>query len=65
MDEILPQLKGIELVDGTKDTFDINNLNQLNKLYFVRTSADNDNGFIYFNGKKYGVNTTVLNCGTY
>lgn len=45
--------KGFQLVNGTADNFDIASLNDKLTLYFVRTNADNNDGYLYFNGKKY------------
>lgn len=45
--------KGFQLVNGTADNFDIASLNDKLTLYFVRTNADSNDGYLYFNGKKY------------
>lgn len=45
--------KGFKLVNGTADNFDIASLNDKLTLYFVRTNADSNDGYLYFNGKKY------------
>ena len=34
-------------------------------IYFVRTGTVDDSGYIYFNGKKYGEDETVIDCGDY
>lgn len=34
-------------------------------IYFVRTGTVDDSGFIYFNGKKYGEDEAVIDCGEY
>ena len=56
------QLKGLGFVDGTKEDFDYNDLEE-NVLYFVRTSNDKEQGLAYFNGKKYG--NPSINAGEY
>lgn len=62
---------GFELIDGTSPDFDIEDLDNLAKVYFVRTDADGEQGYIYFNGKKYGngsggvVEITRFDCGEY
>ena len=45
--------KGFQLVNGTADNFDIASLNDKLTLYFVRTNAESNDGYLYFNGKKY------------
>ena len=45
--------KGFQLVNGTADNFDIASLNDKLTLYFVRTNDDSNDGYLYFNGKKY------------
>ena len=56
------QIKGFGFVDGTKEGFDYENL-QDDVLYFVRTSDDKEQGLTYFNGKKYG--NPSINAGEY
>ena len=34
-------------------------------IYFVRTGTVDDSGYLYFNGKKYGEDETVIDCGEY
>ena len=34
-------------------------------IYFVRTGTLDDSGYLYFNGKKYGEDETVIDCGEY
>lgn len=59
------KLNGIEMVDGTKEGFDVESLNNNNnKLYFVRTDEDREDGFIVMNGKKYGTANNI-DCGEY
>lgn len=47
-------LTSIELVDGTTEGFSLDSLTDNKKLYFVRSTPEGDNGFIYLNGKQYG-----------
>ncbi len=55
--------KGFLQVDGTKPNFSINDLEN-GYIYLVRTSADGEDGYIYFNGKKYSQEHTI-DCGEY
>ena len=55
---------GIELVDGTKEGFDVNNLNDNNKMYLIRTDENKDEGYIRMNGKNYKY-SRVIDCGEY
>lgn len=57
-------LIGCELIDGTVEGFALDGLTELNKLYFIRTDANGDGGYIYFNRKKYGV-ISEINGGEY
>ena len=34
-------------------------------IYFVRTNESNDQGYIWFNGRKYGVVNNTIDCGEY
>jgi hypothetical protein len=52
MDEL--QFKGFGAYDGTKKDFDITKLED-GYVHFIRTDANGENGYIYFNGRKYGV----------
>lgn len=45
--------KGFGVYDGTKESFDPTTLSE-GYVYFIRTDADGESGYIYFNGKKYG-----------
>lgn len=58
------KLNSIEMVDGTKEGFDVESLNDYNKLYFVRTDENREDGFIVMNGKKYGTANNI-DCGEY
>lgn len=58
------KLSGVILVDGTKEGFTTDTLDK-NKIYFVRTNSDGSNGYIYINGKKYGKQEYIINCGKY
>lgn len=55
-------INGLGFVDGTKQGFDYENL-QDDVLYFVRTTNSKENGLIYYNGKKYG--NPSLDAGEY
>lgn len=61
-------LKGFMQVDGTSASFD-ENIFENGYIYFVRTSENLDEGYIWFNGKKYGniegESSTVIDCGEY
>lgn len=47
---------GFRLINGSDANFQLSGLTDKTVIYFVRTDADADkeDGFIYFNGKKYG-----------
>lgn len=45
---------GFRVIDGTSASFHLSWLNDETVIYFVRTDAGKEDGFIYFNGKKYG-----------
>lgn len=55
---------GIELVDGTKEGFDVSTLSDNNKLYLIRTDENKDEGYIRMNGKNYKY-SRVIDCGEY
>lgn len=55
--------KGFRQVDGTVPGFTPESFEN-GYLYFVRTSADGEDGYIYFNGKKYSQEHTI-DCGEY
>lgn len=61
------KLDGIYLVDGTKPDFNIDELDDREKMYFVRTDKNKENGYIYLNKKKYGngESITKIDCGEY
>lgn len=56
--------KGFKTIDGTVENFSTNSFEN-GYVYFVRTNKDKENGYIWFNGKKYGVMPTVISGGTY
>lgn len=53
---LIKNFGGFRLINGSAADFNISGLTDKTVIYFVRTSTDNtkDDGFIYFNGKKYG-----------
>lgn len=56
--------KGFMQVDGTASGFTTDNFED-GYIYFVRTTEDGDNGYMWFNGKKYGEDESRIDCGTY
>ena len=55
MAEKIKNFGGFRLINGSAAGFNLSGLTDKTVIYFVRTSADNgEDGFIYFNGKKYG-----------
>lgn len=56
MAETIKNFGGFRLINGSAAGFDLSGLTDKTVIYFVRTSTGNtkDDGFIYFNGKKYG-----------
>ena len=56
--------KGFQQVDGTAQNFSTENFED-GYVYFVRTDEDGDEGYIWFNGKKYGEDNRVIDCGDY
>ena len=56
--------KGFRQVDGTDSNFSTNDF-EYGYIYFVRTSEDGEDGYLWFNGKKYGEDETTIDCGTY
>ena len=56
--------KGFRQVDGTAEGFSTNDFEE-GYIYFVRTSADKEEGYLSFNGKKYGEVPDIIDCGTY
>lgn len=59
-------LNGVQFLDGTSPNFTLNGLDKYT-MYFIRTDEDGEEGYIYFNGKKYGKIETVsgVDCGEY
>ena len=56
--------KGFMQVDGTAQNFSTANFEN-GYIYFVRTSSDGEDGYIWFNGKIYGQDNKVIDCGNY
>ena len=56
MAEKIKNFGGFRLINGSVANFQLTGLTDKTVIYFVRTSTDEtkDDGFIYFNGKKYG-----------
>lgn len=56
MAEKIKNFGGFRLINGSAAGFKLSGLTDKTVIYFVRTSTDEtkDDGFIYFNGKKYG-----------
>lgn len=56
MAEKIKNFGGFRLINGSAANFQLKGLTDKTVIYFVRTSTDEtkDDGFIYFNGKKYG-----------
>ena len=56
------------MIDGTKEGFDLSTLEN-GYVYFIRTDAEGESGYIYFNNKKYGNGggsiITEINAGEY
>ena len=57
-------LKGIRQVNGTSPSFNEDSLED-GYLYLIRTSDNKEYGYVYLNGKRYGMNSNVIDCGTY
>ena len=60
----LKVFKGFKQVDGTADNFSAETF-EAGYVYFVRTDASGETGYLYFNGKKYGDDDTYIDCGEY
>lgn len=45
---------GFKVINGSAAGFNLSGLTDKTVIYFVRTDAGKEDGFIYFNGKKYG-----------
>ncbi len=56
--------KGFRQVDGTAQNFSTDDFEN-GYVYFVRTDSNGDEGYIWFNGKKYGEDTRYIDCGEY
>lgn len=56
--------KGFRQVDGTANNFSTESFED-GYVYFVRTDSEGDEGYIWFNGKKYGEDNRVIDCGEY
>ena len=54
--------KGFRQIDGTAQDFSTSGFEN-GYIYFVRTSADGEDGYIWFNGKRYGQDETYIDCG--
>lgn len=56
MAEKIKNFGGFKVINGSAANFDISVLTDKTVIYFVRTTSGNtkEDGFIYFNGKKYG-----------
>lgn len=56
MAEKIKNFGGFRLINGSAADFDLSSLTDKTVIYFVRTSTGTtkEDGFIYFNGKKYG-----------
>lgn len=57
------KIEGVSFDNGTAEGFDPSQLSD-NYIHFVRTSEDKEQGYIYFNGKKYG-NVKTIDAGEY
>jgi hypothetical protein len=58
------KFKGFQMIDGTKEGFDPSSLKENGYVYFIRTDAEGESGYIYFNKRKYGI-ITEINAGEY
>ena len=54
MAENIKNFGGFRVINGSAAGFNLSGLTDKTVIYFVRTDADKKDGFIYFNGKKYG-----------
>lgn len=54
MAETIKNFGGFKVINGSAAGFNLSGLNDKTVIYFVRTDAGKGDGFIYFNGKKYG-----------
>lgn len=51
---LIKNFGGFKVINGSAADFNLSGLNDKTVIYFVRTDAGKEDGFIYFNGKKYG-----------
>ena len=51
--------KGFGMIDGTKEGFDVSTLEN-GYVYFIRTDAEGESGYIYFNNKKLSLYIVVF-----
>ena len=51
---LIKNFGGFKVIDGSAAGFNLSGLTDKTVIYFVRTDAGKEDGFIYFNGKKYG-----------
>lgn len=54
MAETIKNFGGFKVINGSAAGFNLTGLTDKTVIYFVRTDAGKEDGFIYFNGKKYG-----------
>lgn len=54
MEEKIKNFGGFKVINGSAAGFNLSGLDDKTVIYFVRTDAGKEDGFIYFNGKKYG-----------
>lgn len=54
MADTIKNFGGFRVINGSAAGFNLAGLTDKTVIYFVRTDADKEDGFIYFNGKKYG-----------
>lgn len=54
MTETIKNFGGFKVINGSAADFNLSGLNDKTVIYFVRTDEGKQDGFIYFNGKKYG-----------
>ena len=51
---LIKNFGGFKVINGSAAGFNLEGLTDKTVIYFVRTDAGKEDGFIYFNGKKYG-----------
>lgn len=54
MADTIKNFGGFKVINGSAAGFNLTGLTDKTVIYFVRTDAGKQDGFIYFNGKKYG-----------